>query len=136
MSAADTKTFIISDHVSRRDVAALVSRLPEGWTVTIKPPQRTLAQSARFHAMVSEITAAGFAIDNRPLTFRETKVAFVSGWLIEEGHGSDIVKGLQGEPVQLVRSTTTFSTRELASLIDYTTAECDQRRIPLRRDRS
>jgi hypothetical protein len=136
MSAADNKTFIIGNQASRSDVAALVARLPEGWTVTIKPPQRTLAQSARFHAMVSEITAAGFAIDNRPLTFREIKVAFVSGWMIEEGLGSDIIEGLQGEALQLIRSTTTFSTRELASLIDYTTAECDQRRIPLRRDRS
>lgn len=136
MSASDTKTFVLGDERDRHHVASLVARAPEGWTVTFKPPSRTLAQNARFHAMISDIEAAGFALGDRRLTFREIKVAFMSGWMISEGFGSDIDCGLREEPVQFVRSTTTFSAREMASLIDYTSYECAERGIPLKGERS
>jgi hypothetical protein len=132
MSASDSKSFPVRSDDDRRYLASLMGRVPEGWVVQIKPPPRTLGQNAAFHATLSEIAATGFAIDGRPLKLPELKVAFVSGWSIEMGYGSDIIRGFQDEPVQLVRSTTTFGTSEMASLIDYTTAECGKRGIPLR----
>ena len=48
----------------------------------------------------------------------EAKVAFVSGWMIEEGHGSDIVY-FGGRPVQLRRSTKTLSKDEFSRLVEF-----------------
>jgi len=132
MIAAGARTFVMGDAEHRQQVAALILRAPAGWEVTVRPPFRTLAQNRRFHAILSDIAAAGFSLDGRRLKSTEIKVAFVSGWMIEEGYGCDIIKGVQDEPVQLIRSTTTFGVDEMASLLDFTEVECARRNIPLR----
>ena len=53
--------------------------------------------------------------------------------MIENGHASDVI-AFSGHPIQLRRSTATFSKEEFASLIDYVMAECAQRGIKLRTD--
>lgn len=117
-----------------RDLAlGAVARAPEGYVVIVRPAGRSLPQNARLHAMISEAVAKGFKMGERRFTMDEAKTLFVSGWMIETAGeaSSDIVQGLNGEPVQLRRSTTTFSKDELGSLMDFVEAECAKRGIML-----
>lgn len=122
-----------------RDLAlGAVARAPDGYVVVIRPAGRSLAQNARLHAMISEAVAKGFAMGGRRFTLDEAKTLFVSGWMIatkaegvSDEEASDIVEGLGGEPVQLRRSTTTFSKEELGSLMDFVEVECAKRGIML-----
>lgn len=131
----DRRTFRLSDEALRKWVASFVATSPLGCYVEVRPAGRSDPQNKRLHAMIAEAVAKGFQVGGRRFTTEEAKTLFVSGWMIENGHGSDIVKGLHDEPVQLRRSTTTFTKAELTSLMDYIEAECALRGFPLREDR-
>lgn len=121
-----------------RDLAlGAVARAPAGYVVVVRPASRSLAQNARLHAMISEAVAKGFSMNGRRFTVDEAKTLFVSGWMIHEKgeDASDAVTGLSGEPVQLRRSTTTFSKEELGSLMDFIEVECAKRGIPLHEEK-
>ncbi len=128
---SDRRTFRLSDPGLRQWVASFIAVAPIGCYVEVRPENRSSKQNNRVHAMIAEAVAKGFNMDGRRFTEDEAKTLFVSGWMIENGHGSDIVRGLNGEPVQLRRSTTTFSKAELTSLMDYIDKECAERGFPL-----
>lgn len=134
MSASDRRKFVLGSETHRQFVGSLVATSPPGCVVTIDPPRRTLDQNALLHALLTEAVEGGLASDTgRRLTLDEAKVAFVSAWMIEEGHGSDIV-AFGGHAVQLRRSTTSFDKAEFSSLIEFIKAACAQRGIKLRED--
>lgn len=120
-------------HDRARELAtAAVWRADSGMVVEIKPASRSLDQNALLHALVAEAVKNGLSDDSgRRLTEEEAKVAFVSAWMIEEGHGSDIV-AFSGHPVQLRRSTTTLTKAEFSSLVEFIQAACALRGITLR----
>lgn len=128
---SDRRTFRLSDDGLRKWVASFIATAPLGCFVEVRPAVRSDPQNKRLHAMIAEAVAKGFEVGGRRFTTDEAKTLFVSGWMLENGHGSDIVKGLHDEPVQLRRSTTTFSKAELTSLMDYIDAECAERGFPL-----
>lgn len=133
MSAGDRKQIVLGSEKHRAHIGKLVAALDRGWMVTLTPPRRTIPQNSTLHMLIANAVAGGLATaDGRRLTEEEAKTAFVSGWMIENGHKSDIIKGFAGEPVQLRRSTTAFSKDELSSLIEYVLCECAQRGIAVR----
>lgn len=132
MSASGFPPFRLVHDTARRLARAAIDAAPDGWFVRITPPTRSLEQNARLHAMIADAVAGGIATDDgRRLDMEDAKTAFVSGWMIENGMQSDIV-AFNGRPVQLRRSTTTFTKEELGSLMDFIEAECAQRGIKLR----
>lgn len=134
MSAVESRSWCLRTETIREWVASFVLTAPLGCYVTVEPERRSLAQNKRLHAMIADAVAGGLATDDgRRLTHEEAKIAFVSGWMIESGEESDIV-AFNGRPVQLRRSTTTFTKEELGSLMDFIDAECARRGIPLRTD--
>lgn len=134
MNAPDRQTFRLVHKAARANALYAVSAAPDGYVVTVRPAGRSLDQNARLHAMLADAVAGGIATDDgRRLDLDDAKTAFVSAWMIENGMASDIV-AFNGRPVQLRRSTTTFSKAELGSLMDFIEAECAQRGIPLRTD--
>lgn len=132
MSATDRRVIVLGSETHRKFVGSLVANLERGWVVTLDPPRRTIPQNSTLHMLIADAVAGGLATDTgRRLTTDEAKVAFVTGWMIENGHPSDVI-AFSGHPVQLRRSTTTFDKAEFASLIDYIMAECAHRCIALR----
>lgn len=117
---------------ARTRATAAIWQAPDGWYARITPPTRSLEQNSRLHAMLSDIAKSGFKMDGRALDVDELKTVFVSAWMIETGRPSDIVRGINGEPVQLRRSTTTFSKEELGELMTMIEAFAAERGIPLR----
>jgi len=132
VSASERKRIVLGSDTHKKFVGSLVACLDRGWVVTLEPPGRTNSQNRTLHMLIADAVAGGFATDDgRRLSEEDAKTAFVSGWMIEHGFPSDIVL-VNGRPVQLRRSTTTFDKAELASLIDFIMAECAQRGIALR----
>jgi len=125
------RTFRLSSESLRDWVASFVKTAPLGCYVEVRSEARYNLQNRRLHAMIREAVANGFAVNGRRFTEDEAKTLFVSGWMIEQGFTSDIVRGLNDEPVQLRRSTTTFDKGELTSLMDYIDKECAVRGYPL-----
>lgn len=115
----------------RQRLHRIIDSLPIGWVVRFSPATRTLDQSARFHAMLGDIVRSGFQHDGRRFDTDDLKTMFVSAWLIETGRRSDVVKGFAGEPVQLRRSTTTFTKSEMGELMDLVEAFAAERGIHL-----
>ncbi len=102
-----------------------------GWQGNARPHKRTLNQNDFLHALIRQAVKGGLATDDgRRLTFYEAKVAFVTAWMIEEGHHSDIV-AFDGHPIQLRRSTTELDKGELSSLAEFIQAKCALRGIQL-----
>lgn len=132
MNAITRQRFILAHDRARELATSAVWRAPDRMMVEIKPVTRTLDQSARFHAMLTDIVKSGFTHDGRQFDVEDLKTLFVSAWMIETGRRSDVVKGFAGEPVQLRRSTTTFSKEEMGELMDLVEAFAAERGIPLR----
>jgi hypothetical protein len=131
MSAPDRRYYVLRDEKLREWVASFVLTAPLGCVVTVEPARRSLAQNRLLHALITEAVDKGLATDDgRRLTLEEAKVAFVTGWMIEEGHGSDVI-AFGGHPVQLRRSTAALSKDEFSSLVEFIHAACAQRGIPL-----
>lgn len=102
-----------------------------GWQRGAGSNIRTLPQNAFVHGLIRAAVKGGIATDDgRRLTFYEAKVAFVTAWMIEEGHHSDIV-AFAGHPIQLRRSTAELDKSEASALADFIQAECAQRGIVL-----
>lgn len=135
MNAINRQRFVLAHDRARELATAAVWRAPEGMVVEIKPAGRSLDQSARFHAMLSDIVKSGFTHDGRRFDVEDLKTMFVSAWMIETGRRSDVVPGFSGEPVQLRRSTTTFSKEEMGELMDLVEAFAAQRGILLKETR-
>lgn len=135
MSAPDSRSWVLGSETHAQLIGTLISKLERGWLVRIDPPRRSLPQNNLLHALLTEAVAAGLADDSgRRLTVDEAKVAFVSAWMIEEGHGSDIV-AFGGNAIQLRRSTATLNKDEFSGLIEFIRATCVHRGIPLREER-
>lgn len=120
-------------HAAARDGAArAVKTAPDGFVCVVRPPNRSLDQNARLHAMIAAAVKGGIATDaGRRLDEEDAKTAFVTGWMIETGQPSDIVV-FNRRPLQLRRSTRTFTKEEMTSLMDFIEAECATRGIQLK----
>jgi hypothetical protein len=134
MSVVEPRSWVLRNERLREWVASFILTAPLGCRVEIGPEGRSTAQNKRLHGMIADAVAGGFATDDgRRLDLEDTKTAFVTGWMIENGLASDIVL-VNGRPVQLRRSTKTFDKAELTSLMDFIESECAKRGIPLRTD--
>lgn len=131
MTAQSPLRFRLANKAVRMHASAAIWEAPEGWTMELKPPKRTLDANAKFHAMLADIVKAGFEHNGHRYDIEDLKTLFVSSWMIQTGRRSDIVKGFDGEMVQLRRSTTTFSRQEMGELIDLVEAFAAQRGIRL-----
>ncbi len=132
MSAPDGRSWVLArSEMQRKLIASVVYESEPGWVVRLEPPRRSLSANALFHALIAEAVKAGLAADDgRRLTTDEAKVALVSAWMMEEGHGSDIV-AFGGKAVQLRRSTASLNKDEFGRLIEFTYMACASKGIVL-----
>lgn len=96
-----------------------IDLLEVGDQVRVGPPDRLLAQNAKFHAMCGDL-AKQLKYMGRTLTGAQWKILMISAHSIETGEGADVVPGLTGEFVNLRESSAGMSIARMASLIEYT----------------
>jgi hypothetical protein len=82
--------------------------------------KRTQGQNKIFHALCTDISRSPIEWMGCRRTAEEWKVLLVSGHAVATGRASDLVRGLEGELVQLRESTASMSVGRSTSLIEYT----------------
>jgi hypothetical protein len=126
---SDKRLFILAHAEARRRAVVAVCDAPEGYRVTVEPPKRSLEQNAKFHAICTDLAAAGAVWAGRPRNADEWKVLLVSGHAVATKEGAEIVPGLEGEFVNIRESTAHMTKRRGNSLIEYALAFCAQNGI-------
>lgn len=130
-------SWVLGSEAHRRFVGSLVATAPAGWVARLEPPRRTNDANAAFHAMLGEISKSGVEVcgeAGRPVD--DLKTIFISLWMRATERTSSEVTGLDGEPIQLRRSTTTFSKQEMSELIEVTAWWASRHGVKLRDPRT
>lgn len=115
--------YILAHPVARRNAAQACNDAPEGYVVEIKPPKRSLDQSAKFHAICGDV-AQQKEFAGKPRAPEVWKMLFVSGHAVATRDGAEMAPGLEGEWCNLRESTAKMSKARMASLVEYTLAWC------------
>lgn len=114
-------SWVLGSETHRRFIGSMVATAPAGWVVRLEPPRRTNDANAAFHAMLADISKSDVEVCGEThRTVEDLKTIFVSLWMRATDRSSSEVTGLDGEPIQLRRSTTTFSKPEMSELIECT----------------
>lgn len=111
-------------HPARQRAVEAVIHAPEYYVVTISEPSRTLDQSAKFHAICTDLAKSSLVWAGKPRTAEQWKLLLISGHSIATKQGADMVPGLENEFVNLRESTASMSKARLSSLIEYALAFC------------
>nr|WP_176025105.1 recombination protein NinB [Brucella pseudintermedia] len=120
----DKKRYIlVSPNVVRNAINA-VMEAPNGYSVTISEPNRSLDQNAMFHAICTDIAKSGYEWAGKPRKPEEWKVLLVSGHAVATNQKVEIVPGLEGEFINIRESTARMSVARASSLIEYALAWC------------
>lgn len=114
-------TFVLGPGEARGDVLEAILRAPEGYAVTIAPESRSGAQNRLLHPLLDDI-AHQTRWDGRPLPMLQWKTLMVSGHAIATGEDCKLVRGIEGELVNLRESTAAMTKSRFASLVEYVLA--------------
>lgn len=127
--------FVLNNGYARREATRAIAVAHEGMVVEVREPRRTLDQNARLHAMLGDIVKSGYAHQGRKFDTEELKTLFVTEWMSETGQPSDIVPSLYGNSfVQLRRSTTKMSPKEIGEVMIIVERFCGENGIVLKDD--
>lgn len=104
---------ILNSAHSRTRARALVDQAPEGSTVTVVPPGRTIPQNKLLWAMLSDISRA--KPDGRQHTTEVWKALFMNAC----EHECQFEIGLDGRPFPMGFSSSRLSKAQMADLITF-----------------
>jgi hypothetical protein len=114
--------FRLAHAEARQRARDAIASAPDGYVVSIKPPQRNTAQNALLHAELTEIAKAHKWAGQR-LDVEDWKRLMTAAWMRATGGHPVIVPALDGTGFDvLYRRTSQLSTRECAELVDYVRA--------------
>lgn len=116
---------ILAGQTQRDFACAQVKSAPVGHVVAIRPPSRSLDANAKLHALLSDIVKAKAKWAGREWDLEEWKAIMVSAHAVATSNSdAPLIRGLEGELVQLRESTATMTVARASSLIEYVTAWC------------
>lgn len=132
----EAQTFRMVHHAARDGAVRAVKAAPEGYVVVVRPPNRSLDQNSKFHALVSDITKAKPTWKGVNMDAEDWKQILVLSHAIATAGGSvRMVPDLEGHGyIQLRESTAKMNKGRGSSLIEYTIAWAVAHDIPLRDD--
>ncbi|HEY6009909.1 MAG TPA: recombination protein NinB [Nitrospirota bacterium] len=129
---SDRQTFRLV-HARARDAACSAIRsAPDGYLVEVKEPTRNAEQNRALHALLADIVKARTLWAGREWDIDSWRAIFASAYARAVNLPVQTIPGLEGEFVALRPSTARMSKSELSALIDYVSAFCVKRNIPLR----
>ena len=111
--------FILSHQVARQNATKAVQDAPEGYVVEIKEPNRTLAENALLHAILTDL-ARQATWHGQKLPMEVWKRLCVAAWLREKGEKPLLVPALDGHGFDVVcEKTSRLTKKHCAELIDW-----------------
>lgn len=121
---------------ARQNACKAIMAAPDGMVVTIREKNRSLDQSAKFHAMCADIAKARPEYAGIRMDADDWKALLIlSHATATKGEGGKLrlVPDLEGEGyVQLRESSARMSVARSSSLIEYTLSWATKHAIPLR----
>lgn len=113
------KYFILAHDTARANAKTAVAEAPDGYAVEIKPITRSLAQNAKLHALITDISKtlewAGAKRD-----VETWKRLLTAAWLRARGEPIEMLPALDGHGVDIVfRRTSELTVNEMIELIEY-----------------
>lgn len=107
-------TFVLHNDDVRAAVHRFLTSVPDGYVVEIKPPTRTLEQSARFHAAVRDVSRQ-VEWYGRKLPEEVWKIMFVASLYKQQ-----VFPDLNGDGMLVINAKTSrLTTREMGDLTDF-----------------
>jgi hypothetical protein len=107
---------------ARRNAIEAIRTAPDGWSVTVKPATRSLAENAMLHALLTQISKqVEWAGQKRDI---ETwKRLLTAAWTRARGEHVEMLPALDGHGVDIVfRRTSNLTRGECAELIEFVLA--------------
>lgn len=121
------KQFFLRSNQVRLNCIEFIKELPtddkKPLVVKIQPMTRSLEQNSKLHALLSDISKNA-TWNGEKLDVYAWKNLLVSAHSIATGGPSKIVRGIEGELVNIRERTSKMSSGRLSSLIDYILAFC------------
>lgn len=115
--------YLLVSDTARSMAIRAVEAAPLGYVCEVKERTRTSDQNSALHAMLADI-ARQKEWGGKKRSVEDWKALMVSAHRIAQKEAGEIVPGLEGEFVQLRKSTTAMGVKELGSLLDYLSAWC------------
>ena len=111
-----SQTVILSGPTRRQWAHRLIDAAPEYATVTIRPQDRTLDQSAKMWAMLSDLSVA------KPEGRKHTPEVWKCLLMSACGHAVQFEVGLDGTPFPVGFRSSRLSKHQMSELIEFTMA--------------
>lgn len=115
--------YVLASESARRMAHYAIDAAPTGHICEIRERNRTADQNSALHAMLADI-ARQKEWAGKKRSVDDWKALMVSAHRIAMKEAGEVVPGLEGEFVQLRRSTAAMGVKELGSLLDYLSAWC------------
>ena len=115
--------YLLNNEQARKAALYAVEAAPMWFVCEIKERTRTADQNAALHAMLADI-ARQKEWGGKKRSVEDWKALMVSAHRIAQQEAGEVVPGLEGEFVQLRKSTTAMGVKELGSLLDYMNSWC------------
>ena len=116
------RQFFLRSNQVRLNCIEFIKELPTDdkrpLVVKIQPMTRSLEQNSKLHALLNDISKNA-TWNGEKLDVYAWKNLLVSAHSIATGGPSKIVRGIEGEVINLRESTAQMSVQRLASLIEY-----------------
>lgn len=121
----ETQRILIANENHRKQAMALLAELPcdeqSPLVLEIRLKTRSDEQNRKFHALLGDISRQ-LLWQSEPLDVQGWKNLLVSGHTIATNLPYKLVRGLEGELVNVRESTARMNVQRMASLIEYTLA--------------
>lgn len=130
-------TFLLRNKQILENLKTELAKLPlddlKPIKITISDSERTLPQNDLFHALCGDVSKQK-TLNDETLKLWQWKNVFVSGhWMVTtEADESPLIRGIEGELVNIRESTSQMGIKRMSSLIEYSTAWAVSNGVKLR----
>jgi hypothetical protein len=124
-----TGRFILSHATARSRAQAYLAEAPEGWIVSIRPPNRNTAQNALLHSLIGEV-AKQVEWAGKRWDIDDWKRLLTAAWMRTRNQQALMVPAVDGHGFEvLYQRTSSLSKAECAELIDFIQAWAAERGV-------
>ena len=115
---SDKQTIFLVVPIQKQFAKQCIDAAPADYVVEIKQKTRTLEQSAKFHAMCTDVSKqCKYAGTKRSV--QQWKLIFISGHSVATNQQAECVPGIEGEFINLRESSADMGVKRLSSVIEY-----------------
>lgn len=123
--------YVLVHDMAKKNALKAVADAPEGYTVEIKEPKRSLDQSAKFHAICHDVSLSGIKWSGKERSEAEWKLIFISAHGVATGGKAEFIIGLENEMLDVREKTSRMPVARMASLIEYTLCWAAENKVRL-----